>query len=322
MRLRRPREGAERSQREGRKAAARRVLKGGRNEKRQPPAEETGRPSAGRIVAVLRGAAKLIVLAAATAAAIWGGLLAYGHATSAEYFAVDDVAVEGARRLTREEVLATAGFVAGMNVFRVDTDAMATALQEHPWVLEAQVRRRIPRSISFEISERRPEALVLFDAPYLVDDTGEVFKRWALGDPVLAPVITGFTREQAVLDGENVAEGVREAIAFARRYRAAGLERVAPLAEVHREVDGGFTVCAGEDPFRVRFGAGPYRRKLARLATLLERMGRDGLRPAVIFLDNEVRPDRVTVKVKVEAASLMEARVELDGGAGKKQSKI
>lgn len=293
-----------------------------RNEKRPPGAKATAGRVAGRIARVLLSTGRLLAVAVVSGLVIWSGVLAYGHATSAEYFAVEDATVTGASRLERGEVLETAGFAAGMNVFTVDTEEMTRALESHPWIAEASVKRSIPRNVSIEIRERRPEALVLFDSPYLVDDTGEVFKRWTSDDPVQAPVITGFTREQFILDGEGVLEGVREAIAFARRYRSSGLERIAPLAEVHREVDGGLTVVVGDDPFRVKLGAGPYRRKLERLAMLLDRMSRDGLRPAMIYLDNEVRPDRVTVKIKGERRARPDVRAGSGAGDEKTQSKI
>jgi len=293
-----------------------------RNQKRLAVPPVSGGRARQRIARVALGTGKLLAAVIVSGAAVWGGVLAYDHATSAEYFAVDDVRVAGASRLEIGEVLAAAGFSVGMNVFQVDTEAMGMALESHPWIAEATVRRRIPRSVAFEIRERRPEALVLFDSPYLVDDAGEVFKRWVPGDPIPVPVITGFTREQFIIDGETVSEGIREAIAFARRYRTSGLERTAPLAEVHREVDGGLTVVAGDDPFRVRFGAGPYRRKLERLALLLDRMSRDGLHPEVIYLDNEVRPDRVTVRIRDERQVRPDVRAQSDPGQGKIQSKI
>jgi cell division protein FtsQ len=306
----------------GPRAAGPRGRAGVRNEKLEKVPDDSRKTPGIGIGRLLLHAGKLAAGALITAVAIWGGILVYDHATSAEYFAVDDVTVTGAVRLTEVVVFETAGFTRGMNVFRVDTVGMARALEAHPWILDATVRRRIPRSVSIEIRERRPEALVLFDLPYLVDDAGEIFKRWAPGDPVVVPIITGFAREQLILDGDSVGEGVREAIAFARSYRAAGLERIAPLAEVHREVDGGLSAVVDGDPFTVKFGAAPYRRKLARLATLIDRMRRDGQRPAMVYLDNEVRPDRVTVRIKAGNGSMDAARVELEPARGKIQSKI
>jgi cell division protein FtsQ len=233
-----------------------------------------------------------------TALTVWGGVLAYRHATTADYFALGDLQIEGGHRLTAEEIAEFADLEQGMNIFAVNTDAVAGRLERHPWIVGATARRRLPSTVKIEVVEREAEALAIFDVPYLVDDAGEVFKRWAVGDPTPTPVLTGFTREQLTVDEEAVVAGIRDAISLARRYRASGIENVARLAEIHREPDGSFSLTVGDDPFYIRFGKGPYRRKLGRLALLLRRMRRDGERPAMIFFDNQVRPDRVTVKVK------------------------
>jgi cell division protein FtsQ len=274
-----------------------------------------------RVAAVL---ARLGGVVAAAAVAVWGGYRAYLHATTADYFAVERIEIEGARRLADAEVLAAGGLEVGTNVFKVDTASVAAALRKHPWIAEAEVERRLPRSVSIELIERRAGAMVLFDVPYLVDDAGEIFKRWVPGDPSPTPLITGFVREQLSGGKRLVEEGIRDALALARRYESTGLDRVAPLAEIHAEVDGGFSLTAGENPFYVHFGKGPYRRKLRRLAQLLSRMRDDGVRPAVVYFDNEVRPDRVTVKTKSpEETSLADRRDEpTDAKEAKKTSKI
>ncbi|MFO8071891.1 MAG: FtsQ-type POTRA domain-containing protein [Polyangia bacterium] len=268
--------------------------------------------------------AKLGGVVAAAAVAVWGGYRAYLHATTADYFAVERIEIEGERRLTDAEVLAAGGLEVGTNVFKVDTASVAAALREHPWIAEAEVERRLPRSVSIEVIERRAGAMVLFDVPYLVDDAGEIFKRWAPKDPSPTPLITGFAREQLRGGEQLVEEGIRDALALARRYESTGLDRIAPLAEIHAEVDGGFSLTAGEDPFYVYFGKGPYRSKLRRLAQLLSRMRDDGVRPAVVYFDNEVRPDRVTVKTKPpKESSAADRRAELTGEQEvKKTSKI
>ncbi len=246
---------------------------------------------------------RIIATAAIAGATVWAGLASYRHATTSEYFAVTEIKVFGMKRLGGAEIMKTAGLSSGMNIFRVDTVQAKSALEEHAWIAAAKVSRRLPRSAQIDIVERIAEATVLFDVPYLVDDTGEVFKRWSRGDPIPSPMITGFSREQFVEDADAVRETVRDAIDLARRYRSSGLARTAPLAEIHYEVDGDLSLATSGDPFYVRFGSGPYRKKLTRLATLLGRLRRDGHRPAMIYFDNEVRPDRVTVKLKTQDES-------------------
>jgi cell division protein FtsQ len=286
------------------------------NRRRKRPAKQAegrdgDRPQRGRARRIMLAVVKLVVAGLVTAACLWGGFLAYRHATSAEYFAVSTISVEGQGRLGADEVLAAAGVERGMNVFSVDVDEVAARLENQPWIAEAAATRQLPRSVRIEIVERKAEVMVLFGVPYLVDDSGEVFKRWSAGDPRPAPMLTGFTREQFALDGDEVRVGIRDAISLARRFRAAGIDRVAPLSEIHREVDGSFSMTIGDDPFYVRFGKGPFRQKLKRLAALLRQIKRDGKRPAMVFFDNEVRPDRVTVKVKPPVDGESSGNVEI-----------
>jgi hypothetical protein len=262
----------------------------------EPAAEDAAAPTKGRRAA--RAVGRIAVALVATFLVLWGCVAAYRTATTADYFSVTEIRVTGNSRLTEGQVIAAAAIEPGVNIFRVDVEVVARRLEQHPWVLDATAVRKLPRGLEIGIVERKVEAIVLFDVPYLVDDAGAVFKRWSPGDPTPSPVISGLSREQLTTDEEAVQATINDAIALARRYRAQGLERVAPITEVHAEVDGGFSFTAGADPFYVRFGKGPYRQKLSRFADLLRRLRADGERPAVIYFDNEIRPDRVTVKLK------------------------
>lgn len=285
--------------------------RGGGEEAGAPRAEakaEAGRGGRGR---PLRTALRLAFALAATGLVMWGVVAAYGHATTAEYFAVNEIRVSGGSRLTESEVVRISGVERGQNVFRVDVDSVVQRLESEPWILDAKAVRRLPRGLEITIVERRLEALALFDVPYLVDDSGVLFKRWTPGDPVPAPIISGLQREKIADDAEGVQAVIEDAVALTRRYRAQGLDRVAPLAEVHAELDGGFSLTAGAEPFYVRFGKGPYRQKLARLASLLRRLRADGEKPAVVYFDNEIRPDRVTVKVRPRPEPAPKGDVEI-----------
>ncbi|HUT77355.1 MAG TPA: hypothetical protein VM285_06700, partial [Polyangia bacterium] len=115
MILRRPRERKAQPKARGPLAAGRRGQAGARNEKRLGSPEGSSKPGGIDIGRLLLHAGKLAAGALITAAAIWLGIRAYCHATSAEYFAVDDVTVTGAARLDEQAVLETAGFTRGMN---------------------------------------------------------------------------------------------------------------------------------------------------------------------------------------------------------------
>ena len=241
---------------------------------------------------------RVLITAALTAGVVFLGIGAYRHATSADYFRLTEAKISGNERLSDEEILATAGLSIGINIFSVDTAAVQAKLLENPWVEQAEAVRRLPGQVVIRVSERKPRALVNLDVLYLVDDAGKVFKRWVRGDPVPSPIITGLSRED-YLQSKVAEEAVLcDAIDLADRYAREGLDRSAPLQEIFREPDGGFSLTVGEDPVYVKFGRGPYKGKLKRLGALLRRLSGENKRAAQVFFDNEIRPDRITVKLK------------------------
>jgi cell division protein FtsQ len=246
----------------------------------------------------MRGVLRACFALAVTGLVVLAGAGAYRHATTSDYFAFKVAEISGGKRLGDASILEAAGLVQGQNIFSVDVARVRRALLTHPWIAEAEVARQLPGRLRIDIVERRAKVMVNFDVLYLVDDTGKVFKRWKWGDPIPSPVVTGIAREEFVESSEAVEDILRDAIDLADRYRASGLEKVAALAEIHREMDGGFSLTVGDDPTYVRFGRPPYRNKLVRLAALFFRLNQDGNTPAVIYFDNEIRPDRITVKLK------------------------
>src|SRR5262245_18129935 len=75
-------------------------------------------------------------IAATCALAVLGGGLAYGyrHVTNSERFAIEEVQVNGASRLSADDVRAAMPVHVGDNIFSADTTAIAKALRQHPWI--------------------------------------------------------------------------------------------------------------------------------------------------------------------------------------------
>ncbi len=250
------------------------------------------------------GAAKvalqLVLAAGATAFVVLGGIAAYRHATTSDYFKFATVEISGNSRLKNDEVLSAAGLNLGTNIFSTDVVRAEAGLLQNPWIETAEVIRHLPGTIVIRVTERKARALVNLDVLYLVDDMGRVFKRWVRGDPVPSPIITGISREEYIQSPSSIEAVLCDALDLADRYTSVGLERTMPLQEIFREPDLGFSLTVGEDPVYVKFGKGPYKKKLARLAQLLRRLAGDNKRPGQIFFDNAIRPDRITVKLKRE----------------------
>lgn len=241
---------------------------------------------------------QLAIVVATIAGAVRLGQLGVEYATTAPAFAIDDVRVAGNHRVSEEAILEAGGLQRGTNIFTVDALDAAGRIEGLPWIAQAEVNRRLPRSVSVQVRERRAIALVAMGPLYLVGEDATVFKRVGPQDPIDLPVITGVDRARYLRDRTWASAVLLEAIALLHDYDAAGLGQRDALQEIHVEHDDGLSVFVGDDAVYVRLGHGPYRPKLTRLGAVLADLSRQGARPAYVYLDGRARPERVVVKLR------------------------
>lgn len=241
---------------------------------------------------------RTVLVVAVGVGAVAVGRLVERHVRTSPAFAVTEIALEGHVRLSEAQILATAGLARGQNVFDVAPEEVVRRLEAHPWIAEASVRRRLPGTYTIEVRERRAVALLALGDVFLVSDDGAVFKRVEDDDPIDLPVITGVDRDRFTRDRGFRTSVLLEVVALLHDYRGAGLWRREPIGELHVERDDGLSLYVGADATYVRLGHGPFRAKLRRLRTVLDELGERGARAAYVYLDNERRPDRVTVRIR------------------------
>jgi cell division protein FtsQ len=131
---------------------------------------------------------------------------------------------------------------------------------------------------------------------YLVDRRGQVFKRAVPGDGLDLPVVTGLAREDHVARREETERRIEAALELLDRWRDAGLDRRAPVSQVHLDPDLGVRVYVGDDGMEIRLGQGDLPAKLERLGRVLSALEADGRRAEVLHLDNRRHPDWVAVR--------------------------
>lgn len=220
------------------------------------------------------------------------------HVRTSPAFAISEIEITGASRLSFTEISESAGLVIGHNVFDVSPTEARANLLSHPWIADARVTRRLPDRWFVELDERVPSAILMLDEAWLVSDEGAVFKRLEPGDPADFPVITGIERTRFTEDRAFRTRTLLAVIALLSDWRSAGLWRREPISEIHVESDDSLTLRVGEDGAEVRLGIGPYRAKLDRLRRVLDELRERDARPAYVHLDNVRRPDRVIVRVR------------------------
>lgn len=235
--------------------------------------------------------------------AIVGGFFVGGRALSrwlrtSESFSLSDVEVRGLEKLTREEVLRTASIEEGMSIFGLDEQEASESLGRHPWIREAEVKKRMPGGVSVEIVERQLVALLWSGSLYRVDADGTIFERHPEGAPVDRVIITGIGEALLSDDREILKAELRKIIQILGEYERMGLGTVAPVRNVHREHGGGIVLYIGDEAREVRLGEGHTRKKLRRLRAVLRELKRDKLDWDYIMVDSRNFPERVVVKLR------------------------
>jgi cell division protein FtsQ len=260
-----------------------------------------------RWVAPLRTVAGFALIVAISVSVAWG---ARRYLMTSPRFALERVEMTGQRTRTKDDLLARANVKMGQNVFSVDLDAARVKMLGDPYVKAATLSRRLPDTVTVEIEERVPAAIVVIGVDaYLVTREGETFKRIDAGDPSDLPVITMGSTAQSTGQStaqdlaENDREGfslyVRRALDVELDYRQSSLSQRFPLQEIH--IDPGLavslTVGSGTTSTLV-LGQPPWRRKLDQAARVIAELERRGQKPDTILLDQGARPERVVARVR------------------------
>jgi len=225
--------------------SSRLTLRGRKNRRRPEPlwsrvpppraiADACGRALRRSVPATLAACALL-----GLAGAIW---LGYRFVTTSSRYAITEIEIRGAHRLSADEVRAALPVALGDNVFLASTDAISRALRRHPWIAAATTERILPGTLRVEIREHEPVAVALLGEPYLVGPDGHPFKRAQpeAGDEADLPLVTGLDRAAYGRDPDGVARTITAALDALARWRS-GPGRP-PIGELHIDAQGALTL--------------------------------------------------------------------------------
>lgn len=213
------------------------------------------------------------------------------------HLVIRTIAIEGNDRATVSEIRHLIGIEEGENLFQADLGRARERLLLHPWIKDVRLSRSFPQGVRISVLERRPVALVHLDHTYLLDDSGEAFKRAQPGDPLDLPVITGLPRGEWAARSEESRRRLDEARLALEAYAARDRSRSLPVAEVHVDPVEGLTFYLGDRGFAVRLGLGDYPGKFDRLDRVLTEVERRGERLEMVRLDNRARPGWIAARL-------------------------
>lgn len=213
------------------------------------------------------------------------------------HFTLQTVHFSPTRHVTTESLRKRAAIPAAINLFQLDLGAVKKNLAGEPWLRSITLRRELPQSLRVELSEHEPVALVCLDSLYLVNASGEVFKRATPGEYAQLPVITGFGRAAYLMEPELARGQILTALSALARYQKN--PRRPPIGEAHVDHFIGVTLYTGSGT-AIRLGYGSEDEldaRLSRFDVVWQALASAGQKPAMLFLDNRGHPDHVTVRL-------------------------
>lgn len=131
------------------------------------------------------------------------------------FFAVDNIQVEGALLVSKEEIITLSGLAKGENIFKVDRTEAEKKISTHSMIAGVFVERRLPRTLEVIVQERVPVALVPIAGGLMqIDVEGFILKKDSKLNQVPLPIITGLDFPDTIavgkkLDSEKLAMGLK-----------------------------------------------------------------------------------------------------------------
>jgi cell division protein FtsQ len=231
-----------------------------------------------------------------------GLLFLYHQLLTSPYFCIKDIKnidIVGAQRLKPDVILHLANLGPKNNLLAIRPGRIERALRAHPWIARAEVTRQWPHRIKVHIWERQPLALMKFgNELFYIDRQGILFKPMSPGDPHDFPVITGLKPENLRHPEGSLPPLLAQTFQLLEELKKSpaplSLENV---AEVHLDLDRGFTLYVNGLGAALDLGFGNYLEKLKKFARVLPVLVQKNYlaRTGRINLDY---PDRVLINLK------------------------
>ena len=212
--------------------------------------------------------------------------------TQSDYFNIEQIEIQGAQRLSREEIYDHAHIKKGMNIFSINLSLARKRLLNHPWIAEAEIDLKPPNGIEIKLKEHRPLAFINLDRMYILDQHGVIFKEKSTVDLFHLPVIQGLDFSDVYIPGKPRSrpfQAIMEVLTIGKKLGSTLPNHEIDTIHVDREM--GLTLYESKSQMAVRLGYFDYPDKYVRLKKVLSHLQKRSDYRGVQFIDlnNEKR---------------------------------
>jgi cell division septal protein FtsQ len=221
------------------------------------------------------------------------GTEAYEIFADATFFKLERIEVPRLQQLSRDEIVSLTGVKLGESLLKLDLQHVAEQLEKNPWVEKLKVRRRFPGTLSIEITERVPVAVVNMGYLYYLDSKGEIFKPLTEGDRLDFPVLTGISEEDLLKDADGTKIMLTMALGLMELLKKGTVFRLSDVSEIHLDKGYGYTLFTTQGGIPVKLGNSDFQGKLARFSQIYKELTAQIASLEYVDLNY---PDKIVVK--------------------------
>jgi len=200
------------------------------------------------------------------------GTETYQIFADATFFKLERIEVPRLQKLSRDEIVGLTGVKLGNSLLKLDLQHVAEQLEKNPWVEKLKVRRRFPGTLSIEITERVPVAVVNMGYLYYLDSKGEIFKPLTEGDQLDFPVLTGITEEDLLKDADGTKKMLTMALGLMEMLKKGTEFRLSDVSEIHLDKGYGYTLFTAQGGIPVKLGNSDFQGKLVRFSRIYKEL--------------------------------------------------
>lgn len=258
-------------------------------------------PRAGRLLRALVAAALTAVLA----------VLIIAHALRTPFFDVRRVNVSSGDHCSAEGIAARVDEMARGNIFRVDLDRIAASVRSVAWAEGVSVRRDFPDTITIDVMERSPAALIDLGHLYYLDEEGRPFapfapdggERGSVTNKPGLPIVTGLEAEDLKEPSSPARRRLRNTLnllsvtgSWIAGHRIERV-RIGPSQGVSLSLEGlSFEVLLGDDGSK---------EQLERIEDLLAHPGAEGPEKGIRIALTELQPPIRTIDMRFRNMAIL-----------------
>ena len=216
-----------------------------------------------------------------------------GYVTQSSTFRVKRILFEGSRILSETEIRDAAGITTEDNIVFLDTDIIASRVEDLPYVKRCDVKRMYPDEVLIRIVERKAIATVMINNRlYEIDREKVVLRELPRFAAQTGPMITNLP-DVGVVDPNTQIDSpvLSQALDLWEDFKTLSFADDITLSELSAPHENDLRMYFNELPYELRWGRSDFASQASRLDVLWHEM--NGAIPCEYYLDLRFDADLV-----------------------------